>query len=181
MVTSVALLRGINVGGRRKVPMARLRALHDRLGHTDVVTYIQSGNVVFDTDVEGDELAESIQSAIADEFGFEVAVMIRTVGELEAVVASGPYVSDDFDPARVGVAFLDRSPSEEEEGRIDEKSARPDEFMIIGREVHLHYPNGFGRAKLTHRYLESKLGVIATTRNWKTVCRLRELTVRDPR
>jgi uncharacterized protein (DUF1697 family) len=179
MVKFIALLRGINVGGRRQVPMERLRALHDRLGHTNVVTYIQSGNVVFDAGADDQvELAESIEAAIVTEFGFEVPVMIRSAADLKAITAASPYTSADFDLARVAVAFLDRTPSREEQGRIDIETVRPEEFTIIGREVHLHCPDGFGRAKLTNSFLESRLGVVATTRNWKTVGKLRELSLR---
>ena len=179
MVTYIALLRGINVGGRREVPMARLRAVHERLGHANVATYIQSGNVVFDAEEGSDGLAEMIGAAIAAEFGFEVPVMIRSATELEAVVAAGPFTGEHFDPARVGVAFLDRVPGTEERLQLDADAIRPDEFEIIGREVHFHCPNGFSKTKLTNTFLEKKLGAAATSRNWKTVSILREMAGRD--
>jgi len=178
MVTYVGLLRGVNVGGRGKVSMADLRGLHERLGHTDVVTYIQSGNVVFATDESDPVLvAVTIESAIAAELEVDVRVIVRTPGELAAVVAVNPYAAT-ADPARIGIAFLASTPADAAVGRIDPAAHRPDEFALIGRDVHLHVPTGFGRTKLTNSYIEAKLGVAATTRNWRTVCRLRDLSDR---
>lgn len=179
MSTYIALLRGINVGGHKKVPMADLRALHAGLGHNDVVTYIQSGNVVFDAQVEDlVSLRRGIEEAIVDEFGFEVPIMIRTPMELEGVMASSPYRASGAEPARLAVAFLAEPPASDRAAAMDPDAFLPDEFRLSGREVFLHCPTGFGRTTLTHAYLERQLGVAATIRGWKTVTKLAALADR---
>ncbi len=105
--------------------------------------------------------------------------MIRTATELAGTLAAGPFIGDHFDPARVGVAFLDRVPGAEERLRLDADAVGPDEFEIIGREVHFHCPNGFSKTKLTNTFLEKKLGVAATSRNWKTVSIVRDMAGRE--
>ena len=177
MPTYVGLLRAINVGGRRKLPMATLRALMDDLGHSEVTTYIQSGNVVFAAAVDDiAELEASIEAAIAEEVGFEVPVTIRTHDELAAAVAANPYLEGDVDPARVGIAFLKDPPAPDRATGIERQDHGPDELVVAGREVHLHCPNGFGQTTLTTTYLERELGVVATVRNAKTVAKLLELS-----
>lgn len=179
MTTCIALLRGINVSGRRKVSMADLRALHERLGHRDVATYIQSGNVVFDAETDAATLTTALERAIAETFGFDVPVVVRTIDELRAAASANPYPGRGADPKRVATAFLAAAPVPERIAGFDPEAHAPDVCVLAGREVHLHCPSGFGRTKLTTTHLERQLGVAATVRNWRTLSALVELGDRE--
>ncbi len=179
MITWIALLRGINVSGQRKVPMADLRALHERLGHRDVATYIQSGNVVFDAETDAATLTAALEGAIAETFGFDVPVVVRTIDEVRAVASANPYPGGGADPKQVATAFLAAGPAPDRIDGFDPDAHAPDVCVLSGREVHLHCPSGFGRTKLTTTYLERQLGVAATVRNWRTVGALVELGERE--
>lgn len=172
-----ALLRGVNVGSIR-VAMADLRRLVTDLGHVDVQTYLQSGNVVF-TSAETDpgKLAWGIERAIADELGLAVPVLVRSGADLAAVAAASPYAGRQDDPKRLLVTFLSAAPAAAKVAALAVPAGENIEYTVTGREVHLHYPDGgYGRTKFTNAYLEKKLGVVATTRNWKSVLALRDLT-----
>jgi uncharacterized protein (DUF1697 family) len=175
--TFAALLRGINVGGKVKVPMADLRATLASLGLEEVVTYIQSGNAVFRAPT-GDEktVARDIERAIQKAFGHDVAVLLRTHAELERVERGTPYVVDDAAPTRVHVVFLDEAPAKAAVSGLDPNRSPGDEFAVLGREIYLSLPNGLGRSKLTIDWFERALGVRATARNWNTLRKLIELT-----
>ncbi len=179
MTTWIALLRGINVSGQRKVPMAELRAMHERLGHRNVETYIQSGNVVFDVESDATSLAASLERAITETFGFDAPVVVRTVDEFCAAASANPYPGDDADPKRVATAFLDAAPAADRIADFDPDAHAPDVCVLAGREVHLHCPSGFGRTKLTTAFLERQLGVAATVRNWRTISALVEIGERE--
>jgi uncharacterized protein (DUF1697 family) len=169
--TYVGLLRGINVGGHNQIKMAALRDMLGGLGHQDVVTYIQSGNVVFDTDGDPPDIVRSIETAIETEFGLDIAIVLRTPGELAAAAEANPYAAR-ADSARVAIAFLKEPPGPDRASATDPTAHRPDEFEIVGSEVHLHCPDGFGRSKLKNAWLEKELGVVSTIRGWNTVDRL---------
>jgi uncharacterized protein (DUF1697 family) len=179
VTTWVALLRGINVSGQRKVPMADLRAVHEGLGHTDVAAYIQSGNVVFDADTDAVTLRAQLETAIQTEFGFGVPVVVRTAAQLQAAAAGNPYPDTGADLQRVATAFLAAPPDVDRVAAFDPEAHAPDVCVLDGADVHLFCPSGFGRTKLTNAHLERQLGVAATTRNWRTVTKLVELTERD--
>ena len=181
MHTFVALLRGINVGGKVMIPMAELRSSLGALGLEDVVTYVQSGNVVFRTS-SGDapDLAVRIEEQVASDFGFGVAVLLRTPSELKAIAAENPFLSGKADPSQLHVMFLDREPGADAAAQLDPARSPPDEFALQGREVYLRLPNGAGRSKLTIDYFEKRLGVRATTRNWRTLSKVVELTESSP-
>jgi uncharacterized protein (DUF1697 family) len=171
--TYVALLRGINVGGHRRVPMGTLRGVFEGLGHGDVVTYIQSGNVVFDG-AEGDarSLADAIEARILDTFGFGVDVVVRSADELVAIVAGNPFIAHAPVPKTLHVAFA-RDPITGDSG-IDRRFA-PDGFSLAPSVIFLHTPAGFGTTKLTDAFLRRVAGSRVTTRNWNTVTKLAEL------
>ena len=174
----VALLRGVNVAGTNKVKMDELRRLFADLGHTEVGTYLQSGNVVFADDAPGDDrtgLAAGIEKAIADRMGLTVTVLLRTRAELEKVLAANPYLDRETDPAKLPVTFLAEAPDPERAAALSIPAGETGVFTLIGREVYLHTPDGYGRTKLNNAFLERKLGVAATTRNWKSVGALHEL------
>jgi uncharacterized protein (DUF1697 family) len=173
MPAYAALLRGINVGGKKKVPMPALRTLFEDLGFADVVTYVQSGNVVFRAPKAA---AGQIEQGIKKEFGLEVAVVLRTAKELAAVAARNPFLRKGAEPKLLHVVFLDRKPAAGAIDRVDPERSPGDLFSLNGRELYLDFPNGSGRSKLTLDYLERRLGVKGTARNWNTVLKLVELT-----
>lgn len=171
-----ALLRGVNVGATR-IAMADLRRLVTDLGHEDVKTYLQSGNVVFtSTKTDTAKLAQGIERAIADELGLTVPVLVRSGAELAAVMDASPYAGKQDDPTRLLVAFLSAAPTKGRVAALTVPTGENVEYTVSGREVHLHFPDGgYGRSKFTNAYLEKTLGVVATTRNWKSVQALREM------
>jgi uncharacterized protein (DUF1697 family) len=172
-----ALLRGINVGRNKRVSMADLRAVMDGLGHQSVRTHLQSGNVVFESPKRSDTaLAAAIERAIAAELGLDVTVMVRRSDELAAVVGASPFARRTDDPKKIHVAFLSEKPTAAAVKGFDAEEFAPDEMTVAGREAHLLYPDGYARAKLTHAVLEKRLGVRATSRNWRTVQALADLT-----
>ena len=179
MTTYVALLRGINVGGHAKVAMEDLRRVVQALGHSEVTTYIQSGNVVFNG--RGDDpgsLARDIESAIKGDIGLEVTVVVRTGEDLARVAATNPFLEGQAEVSKLHVAFLAEAPDDDRAAALTVPAGEPDQLRLAGREVYLHYPNGTGRSKLTNAYLEKRLGVAATTRNWRTVTKLAEMAAR---
>lgn len=178
MTSYAALLRGINVSGRNPLPMARLTALLESLGHREVVTYIQSGNVVFTSSAPEAKVASDIGSGIEEEFGFRVPVIVRTRAQLNQVVAGNPYLEAGDDPAKLHVTFLATKPTRAAIATLDPGRSSPDEFSVRGREIFLLLPNGMGRTKLTIDYFEKRLATRATARNWNTVNKLLELMSR---
>jgi uncharacterized protein (DUF1697 family) len=167
----VALLRGINLGARNRVSMADLRALFADVGFEDVATYVQSGNVVFKTSLAESDVIQAVEEQITRRLRLSVTVLVRTKAQLARVLASNPYAGGKREPAKLHVTFLADRPS-----RVLEAQAfEPDEFHVVGREVYLHCPNGYGKSKLSNAFLEKQLGVAATTRSWKTVSKLAEL------
>jgi uncharacterized protein (DUF1697 family) len=176
MKAYVALLRGINLGARNKVSMADLRALFAALGAVDVATYVQSGNVLFSSTDSAGKLTEAIEKRIRSDLGIEVAVLLRTQPQLAKVLARNPFADDVSDPTKLHVTFLADKPDPARVRKLDTTLAEPDEFRVSGQEVYLHTPNGYGRSKLSNAYFEKQLDVRATTRNWRTVTKLAELT-----
>jgi uncharacterized protein (DUF1697 family) len=163
-----ALLRGINVGTGRKVGMSELRALFGTLGHTDVRTYIQSGNVVFGATGTPARVRSALEREIERTFCFEVTVLLRTQADLAALDRRNPYGAAAY------VTFLDGTPDRKLVAALDPAPFAPDAFEVHGREVFVHCPNGYGRTKINNAYFERKLATSATTRNWKTVTTLTE-------
>ncbi|MPZ64856.1 MAG: DUF1697 domain-containing protein [Pseudonocardiaceae bacterium] len=176
MTSYVALLRGVNVGGRQQVPMAELRAMLGSLGHTDVTTYLNSGNAVFSNardDVDG--LAREIEERIERDLGIGVTVILRTGSQLAAAIDANPYPAATADPKTLHVGFMSAAPDPERLSGIDQGGFGPDESTLGDGVVYLHYPNGAGRSKLTTDVLERRLGVRITARNWNTVTKLLDL------
>lgn len=171
MTPCIALLRAVNVGGNNLLPMKALPALFTGLGHTDPVTYIQSGNVVFrcqNPDMQA--VSAALQQRIAEVFGLDVAVVTRTAAELARVVADNPFPAEGAQA--LYVMFLVNLPSEQAVARVDPLRSPPDRFVVRGREVYLHLDTGAGKTRLTGAYLEKCLGTLGTARNWRTVTRL---------
>ncbi|MDT3397896.1 DUF1697 domain-containing protein [Streptomyces sp. B1866] len=172
--SQVALLRGINVGGARKFPVARQRELMRDLGYENVTVYIQSGNIVFaDPGTPPEETARAIEARIAADLGFAVPVVVRTGDELAAVVAANPYPEAAAEPRTLHVVFLSAAPSDTSGlDALDAAGYAPDEFRLVGREIYLRCPDGIGRSELATRIGRARLGVTATARNWNTVTKL---------
>jgi uncharacterized protein (DUF1697 family) len=175
----VALLRGINVGGKQKVPMAELRALVEGLGHEDVTTYVQSGNVVLRAGGTANDVAAGIEQAIKRSLGLAVSVIVRTRAQLAKVLDSNPYLGARTDTSKLYVVFLAVEPPAPAVKRLDPDRGRPDEFTVRRREIYLQLPNGAGRSKLTLDWFEKQLGVRGTARNWRTTNQLLALMDRQ--
>lgn len=174
-----ALLRGINVGGGRKVPMAELRTLMEGLGHDGVRTHLQSGQAVFASG-HGDEesLAAELSTAIERHFGFAVDVIVRDHAYLKAVVEACPYPAGELEPRQLHVTYFSVPVTPDRFAEIDPDAYRPEEFSLGDRALYLYAPNGLGRSKLAEHLARPRLtkGVVATSRNWNTVTKLVELT-----
>jgi uncharacterized protein (DUF1697 family) len=176
MQTYVALLRAINLGSRNKIAMADLRKLFEALGAEDVTTYVQSGNVVFKSPLRSaSKLTRAIEGRISRDLGLDVRVLLRTGPQLAKVVDGNPFAKGAPDAATLHVTLLAERPGAASVRDLDPAAGQPDEFRVVGQEVYLHCPNGYGRSKLTNAYFEQRLSVAATTRNWKTVTKLAEL------
>jgi uncharacterized protein (DUF1697 family) len=189
MASHVALLRGINVGGRNKVPMAELREVVAALGHTGVTTYIQSGNVLFTTaDTDTAKLAAALEAAIEDRFGLWSSVVVLSRDELAGVLAANPY-SDEPNPRLVHVVFLNADPPPDLSDRIAAvvsaaaaKGSR-DTVQASGRALYVHTPDGFGRSELAQNLFklvtpparQKKQNLAGTARNWATATKLLSL------
>lgn len=174
-----ALLRGINVGGSRKVPMAELRTLMEGLGHQGVRTHLQSGQAVF-TSEQGDEgsLADGLAAAIERHFGFAVDVIVRDHAYLGAVVEQCPFPAAELEPKQLHVTYFSTPVGPDRFAEIDQQAYLPEEFRLGDRALYLYAPEGLGRSKLAVHLSKPRLnkGVIATSRNWNTVRKLAELT-----
>jgi uncharacterized protein (DUF1697 family) len=173
-VVYVALLRGINVGGKTRIAMAALRDTCEAVGCEDVVTYIQSGNVVLKSKLTADKLRTALEEAIARAFGFNPAVMIRTAKEMSAVVDRTPY--PDADDKTVHVGFLHAAPNAATKKCLAAIDCAPEELTVVGRDIYLHLPNGMGRAALPVEMERCLRPAPVTVRNWRTVTKLAELS-----
>jgi len=177
MTRYVALLRGINVGGNKKVPMAQLRALIEALGYTEVVTLLQSGNAVFTSKAKQKpaQLERQLEEALAKALGFEVGVVVRTRDELARVIEANPLPGANEAPSRFLVTFLSGVPDAKRLAALDPQAYLPDEFRHVDREIYARFPDGIGTSRLAALLSGLRLGVTATARNWNTVTQLLEL------
>ena len=175
--TYVALLRGINVGGKRKLPMKELAQVFSTCKCKDVRTYIQSGNVVFCALPDSvKKLAAAVEKKIEARFGFPVPVVIRSHDQLAKVVRVNPFLTRGASDKMLHVVFLADEPNTAAVRTLDPQRSPGDEFRVIGSEIFLYLPNGAGNSKLTNAYFDSKLSTIGTARNWTTVLNLLEMT-----
>ncbi|MER7660779.1 MULTISPECIES: DUF1697 domain-containing protein [unclassified Streptomyces] len=174
-----ALLRGINVGGHNRVPMAELRALIEELGHKAVATHLQSGNAVFDA-ASGDEqsLAVELERGIEGRFGFRVDCLVRDAAYLRAIADNCPFPAAELEGRQLHVTYLSDHVGPERFAEIDPADYAPEEFRIGDRALYLYAPNGLGRSKLAEVLGRPRFsrGIVATSRNWNTVVKLVELT-----
>lgn len=179
MKTFISMLRGINVSGQKQIHMVDLRAAYEAIGLEKVRSYVQSGNILFSsTESDPARLGAQIQEQIERSFGFTTPVIIREAAEFQKVLTNNPFLNaHQADPASLHVTFLSAGPSESALGAIKNPSKDGDEFVLAGGEVYVYCPNGYGRTKLNNTFFEKKLGVSATTRNWKTVNALYQMAV----
>jgi uncharacterized protein (DUF1697 family) len=172
MMRRVALLRGINVGTSTRIAMADLRALLEELGGTEVATYVNSGNVVFTGGPATRALAGELVRRIHSDFGVTTSVVLMDAAKLDRIIDDMPFTGEDH--AKLGVVFMDSVPKD-----VPDHPDIAPERVAIGRDaVYLELPNGFGRAKLSTAWFTRYLPPDCTTRNWRTVLKLRELVDR---
>ena len=173
---NIALLRGINVGGKNKLLMKDLAAMFSDAGCQDVRTYIQSGNVLFRAEpaLEQD-IPSRVSASILSRFGYRIPIVTRTARELQVIVQDNPFLKHGDEPDKLHVAFLPEIPAPAKVEALDANRSTPDEFAVLGREIYLYCPNGLARTKLTNSYFESTLSTISTMRSWKTVTRLLDM------
>lgn len=177
MTTYITLLRSINVSGHNIIKMDQLKKLMAGMGFQNIVTYIQSGNIIYQskkTDLK--KISEAIKEEIKKEFGFEVPVLTLTADILETIIHNNPFLQKELDQAFFHVTFLNANPIQEKIEELKSIDSKNDVFEIVGQTVYLCCPNGYGNTKLTNTFIESKLKVGATTRNWKTCNELLRLS-----
>jgi uncharacterized protein (DUF1697 family) len=172
VTTYITMLRGINVSGRNKLSMDDLRAMVTDIGGNDVQTYIQSGNAVFTSARSASAIVKDLERAVEESLGNRVPVLIRTRQQLADVLGSNPFLTGAEDLKILHVTFLSAVPPATALASVSGKRSDGDELRVIGREVYLSCPNGYGTTKLTNAFFEKKLGTQATTRNWTTVGKL---------
>lgn len=174
----IVILRGINVSGQKKIIMKDLKQLVEKTGCSDVVTYIQSGNVICDYDGDDVTLKADIEQGISNQYGFDVPVQVRTPADYALIIDQCPFGEVDLvaDGTKVLLTFLADVPNDEDSAHLMTFVKAPEQLVIKDQHVYLYCPNGYGRSKLSNVFLEKKLKVQATTRNWKTVNKLYELS-----
>ncbi len=171
--TYVALLRGINVGGRNRLPMDELARLFEHAGCASVKTYIQSGNVVFAAaPTIALKARESVAAAVSARIGTDIPVVLRSVADLARVVEENPFLAESQDPRTLHVGFLSDRPSPDRAASLDPSRSPPDEFVVRGNEIYLRLANGMSGTRFTASYVERVLATSATFRNWRTVVNL---------
>jgi len=177
MLAYVAMLRGINVGGQKTIKMDHLRQLFSGLGFRNVETYVQSGNIVFQTQTENPAaVSKRIGETIHHSFGFDTPVIVRTSDQMRNVIANNPFLKEkDIDSSKLHVTFLSETTQKDSLKNLEALSSDPDRFYTAPREIYLYCPRGYGRTKLSNNALERALSVRATTRNWKTTNTLFEM------
>jgi len=170
MAVHIALLRGINVGGHHKLPMKDLRALFTEAGATEVRTYIQSGNVIFEAkSAEVKAICGRVQEAVKAQFGFEVPIVHRSAAQLKKAQADWPFDTEGADPKFLAIGFLDKTPSAARVAALDPQRSPPDIFVVKGQQIYLHFPKGVARSKLSNAWFDAQLQATSTMRNRKTV------------
>lgn len=179
MEQRVALLRGINLGPRKRVAMPALRELLGEAGFEQVRTYVQSGNVVLASDAEPGGLERELEQLIAGRFGFEVEVIVRSEQEFSEVVRRNPLAKVAVEPKRYQVTFLAQPLGPDRVDQLAALAAGAERFVAHGRELYAWHPDGVARSKLWARLGSTSLGVKATSRNWATVTTLLEMARGD--
>lgn len=176
MNTYILLLRGINVSGQKKILMADLKQNLSELGYANIKTYIQSGNLVFQSEKSGiKSLQDEIEQKIFDTHGFEVKAFIILPEDLQEIIQNNPFIDDmEKDVKRTYFTFLSKEPDSIES--IDASKYPDEEFRLQGKTIYFYSAIGYGNAKMNNNFFEKKLGLTATTRNWNTCNKLIEMS-----
>lgn len=172
MPVYIALLRGINVGGNKKVPMKTLVALCESLGYESVSSYIQSGNLVFRSEENAEMIANKLYEGIEKEFGFTVDMTVRSLEEWREILAKNPFPVEDG--KKLHVFLLVKSPEQAALDALKPLAENGEELVLLGQSLYFHTPNGFGNSKLAGM-IERKLKISMTARNWNTMQKLLEM------
>jgi uncharacterized protein (DUF1697 family) len=176
LTTYVALLRGINVGGRKRIGMSDLRSLLQDLGYANVRTHLQSGNALFGSSAKSvAKIEREISARIAKDLGLDVAVLVRSGRDMARVVKDNPFAAEVTDPAKVHVAFLSGIPAPDRIRGIDPDGFLPERFQMSGKQIYLWCPYGVAGSTMLDSFADRRLGVTVTIRNWRTVQKLAEL------
>ena len=172
MQTYISLLRGINVSGQKKIKMADLKYLYESCGFQNVITYIQSGNVIFQSDKSIKvKIAESIETAVEKNFGYAVSVLVKSYKEIKTVINRNPFGEE-----KLYITFLFSVPPEIPADEFDRVLTDSEKYKIEGDTVYFYCPDGYGKTKFSNNFIEKRLNIPATTRNWNTVNKLAELS-----
>ena len=175
MNTFIALLRGINVGGNNILPMKELRALLENLNFSDVRTYIQSGNVVFQSEhSDSHALSREISTAIAERYGFTPQVLVLEPPAFKEATEQNPFPEAESNPKALHLFFLAGEPDKPDTETLEQLKTDSERFKLSKSVFYLHAPDGIGRSKLAAR-VEKTLGIAVTARNWRSVCKIKEL------
>ena len=176
MQTYLAVLRGINVSGQKTIKMSDLRALFEKAGFEKVQTFIQSGNVIFQTkETKTKALAQKIEEIIHHHYNFDVSVIVLTREEILTIMVNNPFTRGNKDITKFHVTLLAETPNAKLLETTRDEKFQSDEFHIDERAIYLYCPDGYGMTRFSNNFFEKKLGVSATTRNWKTMNTLLEL------
>ncbi|MBK7884865.1 MAG: DUF1697 domain-containing protein [Chitinophagaceae bacterium] len=168
----LSMLRGINVSGQKKILMKDLKILYEDAGFKNVQTYIQSGNVIFNS-TSSKNLSQKIEQKILEKYQFQVSVIIRTIDEMAMAIKNNPLTKDKkIDQSRLYVTFLAELPGSDHVITMNTVNYQPEKFIIKEKEVFVFCPNGYRETKFSNNFIEKKLQVTATTRNWNTVNKL---------
>lgn len=174
--TYVALLRGVNVGGKNKLPMKDLVEIFRAAGCSEVRNYIQSGNIIFQSTAGlAKKLPALVSAEIERQFGFKTWLVLRTAEQLRAVTSGNPFLAKGAQQELLSVMFLVGEPETENIAKLDPQRSPPDEFEVRGDTIFLHTPTGLADTKLTNAYFDSRLKTFGTSRNWRTTLKLLEL------
>lgn len=176
MNTYIALLRGINVSGQKLINMKDFKALLLKNGFENAMTYIQSGNVVFQSAEKSiKKLEEKMQKLIEDYYSFDVPVLVLIEKDISDIIVKNPYIQSQKDVSKLHVTLLSELPKEELISSVRDEKFQSDEFVINGTTIYLYCPDGYGMTKFSTMFFEKKLGTTATTRSWKTMEALQNL------
>ena len=179
MKRHIILLRGINVGGKHKLPMANLRSLLTNNGFKEVATYIQSGNIMVVSNESAATITKKVHDLIFDAFGYDLPLVTLTQEEIQEAIANNPYSASETDIKKLHVSFLASAPSIQS---IDNtpRFETNDQFHVTDKTVYIHCPDGYGKTKYTNSFFEKHLQTAATTRNWRTTLKLLAMVSDSP-
>lgn len=171
----LSLLRGINVSGQKKIKMADLQNLYEGIDMEDVTTYIQSGNVIFESKEKPAIIKEKIIKAILEKYGYDVHIFLYNLKEWKAIISQCPYPITNDNIDKIYVSFLSSHPDSELYTKMEQENKSKDQMTVVDKAIYTQYATRYSDSKIHNNFYESKLKTTATTRNWKTVIKLEAL------